>query len=56
MGSKAERNRLAVLEDNRRVLVDELQPLYERSEFKEISQIWIIRDEDNGFNKMRELS
>jgi sugar-specific transcriptional regulator TrmB len=52
----AERNRLeAEFEDSRRVLVDELQPLYERSEVKEIPEIWIIRGEGNSFNKILEL-
>ncbi len=52
----AERNRIeAEFEEHRRVLVDELQPLYERSEVKEIPEIWIIRGEGNSFNKILEL-
>ncbi len=52
----AERNRLEEeFENNRQVLVDEFQPLYERSEVKEIPEIWIIRGEDNVFNKILEL-
>ena len=52
----AEYNRVeAEFESNRRVLVDELQPLYEGSDAKEIPEIGIIRGEGNSFNKILEL-
>ncbi len=51
-----ERNRLDdAFERDKRLILDELQPLYEKKGIKEIPEIWIIRGEENSFNKIIEL-
>ena len=42
-------------ERNMRIIVDELQPLFEKKDNREVPEIWIIRGEDNSFKKIIEL-
>ena len=42
-------------EENQSQILDELQSLYEKKEIKEIPEIWIVRGEENSFNKILEL-
>jgi sugar-specific transcriptional regulator TrmB len=42
-------------EENQSLIIDELQPRYEKKEIKEIPEIWIVRGEVNSFNKILEL-
>lgn len=42
-------------EKNKDLVVNELQPLFEKKEIKEIPEIWIIRGEENSFNKVIDL-
>lgn len=42
-------------EENQSVVLDELQPLYEKRDVKEIPEIWIVRGETNSFNKILDL-
>ena len=42
-------------EENQIIIVEELQPLYEKKEIKEIPELWIVRGEVNSFNKILEL-
>ena len=42
-------------EENQGVILEELQPLYERKEIKEIPELWIVRGEINSLNKIIEL-
>ena len=42
-------------EENQRMIMEELQPLYEKKEIKEIPELWIVRGEVNSFNKVLEL-
>ena len=42
-------------EENQSIIMEELQPLYENKEIKEIPEIWIVRGEVNSFNKILEL-
>ncbi|RLG23086.1 hypothetical protein DRN85_10040 [Methanosarcinales archaeon] len=37
------------------MVLEELQPLYEKREIKEIPEIWIVRGETNSFNKILDL-
>ena len=41
-----------MFEENQSIVLEELQPLYEK---KEIPEIWIVRGEINSFNKVLEL-
>jgi sugar-specific transcriptional regulator TrmB len=53
---KAEQLKLeSDFDKNRDLIVEELQPLFEKKEIKEIPEIWIIRGEDNSFNKVIDL-
>lgn len=42
-------------EENQSIVLDELQPLYEKRDVKEIPEIWIVRGETNSFNKILDL-
>ncbi len=42
-------------EENQSLIIDELQPRYEKKEIKEIPELWIVRGEVNSFNKILEL-
>lgn len=42
-------------EENQGIVLEELQPLYEKKEIKEIPELWIVRGEINSFNKVLEL-
>lgn len=42
-------------EENQSIVLEELQPLYEKREIKEIPEIWIVRGENNSFNKILDL-
>jgi len=42
-------------EENQGIVLEELQPLYEKREIKEIPEIWIVRGETNSFNKILDL-
>jgi len=42
-------------EENQSIVLEELQPLYEKREIKEIPEIWIVRGETNSFNKILDL-
>jgi sugar-specific transcriptional regulator TrmB len=53
---RSERNRLDdAFNRNTQIILDELQPLFERKDIKEMPEIWIIRGEDNSYNKILEL-
>jgi len=53
---KNERNRLEdAFSRNAQIILDELQPLFEKKDIKEMPEIWIIRGEDNSYNKIFEL-
>jgi len=53
---RQEKNRLeAEFEVNRQMILEELQPLFEKKDIKEIPEIWIIRGEDSSFSKIIEL-
>ncbi|MCW4049233.1 MAG: hypothetical protein NWE89_05790 [Candidatus Bathyarchaeota archaeon] len=53
---KAEELRLETEFDiNSKTVVDELQPIFEKKDIRELPEIWIIRGEDNSFNKIIEL-
>ncbi len=45
----------ARFEEYKEVFVEELLPIYERREIKEIPEIWLIRGEANCFNSILEL-
>ena len=42
-------------EENQDAILEELQPLYERKDIKEIPELWIVRGDINSFNKIIEL-
>ena len=42
-------------EENREMVISELQAVYEHREIKEKPEIWIIRGEDNIISKIREI-
>lgn len=42
-------------QENQSVILEEIQPLYERKEIKEIPELWIIRGEIISFNKIADL-
>lgn len=42
-------------EANQDVILEELQPIYEKKDIKEIPELWIVRGEMNSFNKIIEL-
>jgi len=42
-------------EENQGIVLEELQPLYEKREIKEIPEIWIVRGETNSFNNILDL-
>jgi sugar-specific transcriptional regulator TrmB len=45
----------SMFEENQSIIIEELQPLYEKKEIKEIPELWIVRGEVNSFNKILEL-
>lgn len=53
---KNERNRVDdAFSRNTQIILEELQPLFERKDIKEMPEIWIIRGEDNSYTKILEL-
>lgn len=42
-------------ERNRDIIIQELQPMYEQKDLREMPEIWIVRGEKNVFDKMVEL-